>query len=79
MNFFILTGNKELSNLKIKITGKDPINKIENITKFENIIKLENGEEMSKMIVGKSLKINDELIKDEKKKWNLPQKISNFI
>jgi len=80
MNYsFILPGKKELSNLKIKITGKDPINKIENITKFENIIKLENGEEMSKMIVGKSLKINDELIKDEKKKWNLPQKISNFI
>ena len=63
MNYsFILPGKKELSNLKIKIIGKDPINQIENITKFDKIIKLENGEQMSKMIVGKALKNNDELI-----------------
>ena len=69
MNYsFILPGEKELSNLKIKISGKDPINQIENIINFDKIIKLENGEQMSKMIVGKALKNNDELIKDEKKK-----------
>ena len=75
MNYsFILPGNKELSNLKIKITGKDPINQIENITNFDKIIKLENGEQMSKMIVGKALKNNDELIKDEKKEIEFAKK-----
>ena len=68
MNYsFILPDNKELSNLKIKITGKDPINLIENDATFENIIKLKDGEEMSKMIVGKGLKYNDDLIKDTEK------------
>ena len=75
MNYsFILPGKKELSNLKIKITGKDPINQIENITNFENIIQLENGDQMSKMIVGKALKNNDELIKDEKKEIEFAKK-----
>jgi hypothetical protein len=58
MNYsFILPGNKELTDLKIKLTGKDPINQIEEKNSFEKIIKLENGEEMSKMIVGKALNI----------------------
>ena len=75
MNYsFILPGKKELSNLKIKITGKDPINQIENITNFDKIIKLENGEQMSKMIVGKALKNNDELIEDEKKEIEFAKK-----
>ena len=71
---FILPGNKELSDLKMKITGKDPINKIENSASFNKIIKLEDGEEMSKMIVGKALKNNEELTKDEKKEIQFAKK-----
>ena len=77
MNYsFILPGNKELSNLKIKVTGKDPINKIENENNisFDDIIKLKDGEEMSKMIASKVLKKNDELIKDEKKEIEFAKK-----
>ena len=75
MNYsFILAGNKELTDLKIKLTGKDPINAIKEENCFEKIIKLENGEEMSKMIVGKALKNNEELIKDEKKEINFAKK-----
>ena len=75
MNYsFILPDNKELSNLKIKITGKDPINTIESDVNLENAIKVENGEEMSKMIVGKALKNNDELTKDEKKEIEFAKK-----
>ena len=65
--FFILSGNKELTDLKIKLTEKDPINSIKEENYFEKIIKLENGEGMSKMIAGKTLKNNEVLIKDEKK------------
>ena len=75
MNYsFILPGNKELSNLKIKITGKDPINKIENNISFDDIIKIKDGEEMSKMIASKVLKNNDELIEDEKKEIEFAKK-----
>ena len=75
MNYsFILPGGKELSNLKIKISGKDPINLIENNICFDNILKLENGEDLSKMIVGKALKNNEELIKDEKKEIEFAKK-----
>ena len=75
MNYsFILPGDKELSNLKIKITGKDPINQIENNASFENIIKLKDGEEMSKMIVGKALKYNEDLIKDKEKEIEFAKK-----
>ena len=77
MNYsFILPGNKELSNLKIKVTGKEPINKIENENNisFDDIIKLKDGEEMSKMIASKVLKKNDELIKDEKKEIEFAKK-----
>ena len=75
MNYsFILPDNKELSNLKIKITGKDPINLIENDATFENIIKLKDGKEMSKMIVGKGLKYNDDLIKDTEKEIKFAKK-----
>ena len=75
MNYsFILPGDIELTNLKIKISGKDPINQFESITCFDNIMKLENGEEMSKMIVGKALKNNDELLKDEKNEVKFAKK-----
>ena len=75
MNYsFILPNNKELSNLKVKITGKDPINIIESNINVDNIIKIENGEEMGKMIIGKALKNNDELIKDEKKEIEFAKK-----
>ena len=75
MNYsFILPGDKELSNLKMKITGKDPINIIEKSHCFSSILKIKNGEEMSKMIVGKALKNNEELIKDEKKEIEFAKK-----
>ena len=75
MNYsFILPNNKELSNLKVKITGKVPINIIESNINVDNIIKIENGEEMGKMIIGKALKNNDELIKDEKKEIEFAKK-----
>ena len=87
MNYsFILPGNKEITDLKIRLTGKDPINQIEIRNTLEKMIKLENGDEMSKMIVGIALKNNENLIsKDEKKKLILQknikfyQKIHNFL
>ena len=70
-----MPGDKDLSNLNLKITGKDPINPIEASTIFSNsIIKLKNGEEMSKMIVSKALKNNEELIKNEKKEIEFAKK-----
>ena len=75
MNYsFILPGNKELSDLKIKIICKDPINIIEKEVNLDNMMKIENGEEMSKMIIGKALKNNDELIKDEEKEIKFAKK-----
>ena len=75
MNYsFILPNNQELKDLKVKISGKDPLNKIESDINLNNIIKLENGDAMSKMIVGNALKNNDELIKDEKKEIDFAKK-----
>ena len=75
MNYsFILPNYKVLNDLKIKITGKDPINIIESNINISNIIKIENGEEMSKMIIGKALKYNDELIKNENKEIEFAKK-----
>ena len=54
----------------IEISGKNPKNLIKefiSLNKYENIIRLSNGDELSKMIVGKALKNNRELINDEKK------------
>ena len=54
----------------IEISGKDPNNVIKesiSISQSENIIKLSNGDELSKMIIGKALKENKELIDDKKK------------
>ena len=75
MNYsFILPGNKDLSNLKIKITGKDPINSIKTEHCFDNTLKLNDGEELGKMIVGKALKYNEELSRDEKKEIEFAKK-----
>ena len=67
MNYsFILPDNKELSNLKIKITGKDPINLIENDATYENIIKLKD-------------KIQWWFNKRYWKRNKIREKVSNFI
>ena len=71
---FILPGNKELSDLKIKITGKDPLYEFEKNYCFDKIFKLEKGEEMSKMIVSKALKNNEELLKDDIKEIEFAKK-----
>ena len=63
--------------IKIEIEAKNPINIIkENFSfiKNENIIKLSNGDEMAKMIIGKALKFNKELIEDEKKEIEFSKK-----
>ena len=84
MNYSFILDDKnkiDIDNLpqsiKIEITGKDPKNPIKENVSFinnQNIIKLENGEEMSKMIVGKALKNNKELINDEKKEIEFAKK-----
>ena len=84
MNYSFILDDKnkiDIDNLSqpinIEITGKDPKNPIkENVsfTNNQNIIKLENGEEMSKMIVGKALKNNKELTNDEKKEIEFAKK-----
>ena len=57
----------------LEISAKNPNDVIkENISfnKNENIIKLPDGNELSKMIVGKALKKNKDLIKDKNKEIN---------
>ena len=54
----------------IEISGKNPndiIREIISINNSGNIIKLSDGDELSKMIIGKALKENKELIDDETK------------
>ena len=63
--------------INIEIIGKDPKNVIKENVSFannQNIIKLPNGDEMSKMIVGKALKNNRELKDDEKKEVEFAKK-----
>ena len=77
MNYsFILDEKNKLDidnlndTINVEITGKENNNNIKEIIKFEknkNIIKLKDGDEMIKMIVGKAIKNNKELIKDTKK------------
>jgi len=75
MNYsFILSEKKELNDLKLKIKGLDPINIIEENVNFDNLIKLEDGEEMSKMIVGKALKNNEEFQNDKQKEIKFAKK-----
>ena len=84
MNYSFILDEKnkiDIDNLSqpinIEITGKDPKNTIKENASFinnQNIIKLENGDEMSKMIVGKALKNNKELTGDEKKEVEFSKK-----
>jgi uncharacterized protein YegL len=63
--------------INLEINGKDPKNDINENVSFtygQNIIKLPNGDEMSKMIVGKALKNNPEFKKDEKKEVEFAKK-----
>ena len=80
-SFLLNENNKiDIDNLSqpinIEITGKDPKNPIRENVSFssQSIIKLENGEEMSKAIVGKTLKNNKEFIEDEKKEIEFAKK-----
>ena len=64
-------------SFKIEITGKNPTNLFkENISfdKFKNIIHINNGNEMSKMIVGKALKYNKELTNNINKEIEFSKK-----
>ena len=64
-------------SINIEISCKDPINiKKENISFInnKNIIKLENGDEMTKMIVGKGLKNNKEFKEDKNKEIEFAKK-----
>ena len=84
MNYsFILDdkNNFDINNLSepinIEITARDPKNVINNNVFFkneQNIVRLPDGDEMSKMIVGKSLKNNKELTDDVKKEVELAKK-----
>ena len=63
--------------INIEIIGKDPKNVIKENVSFannQNIIKLPDGDEMSKMIIGKALKNNRELKDDEKKEVEFAKK-----
>ena len=80
MNYsFILLGKKELSDIKLKITGKASINPIEANVPLNDILKLNDGEEMSKVIIGKALKNNEELIKDEQKEIKFDKNIKYYL
>ena len=84
MNYSFIIDDKnkiDIENLYepiyIEIYGKDPKNIIKEKVSFiknKNIIKIENGEEMGKMIVGKALKNNKELINVEKKEIEFAKK-----
>ena len=63
--------------INIEIIGKDPKNVIKENVSFannQNIIKLPDGDEMSKMIIGKALKNNRELKDNEKKEVEFAKK-----
>ena len=77
INFSFILGEKNQINIDkliepilIEISAKNPINVIKEklyFNKEENIIKLKDGDELSKMIIGKALKRNKELIEDKNK------------
>ena len=77
MNYsFILDDNNKIDidnltgNINVKITGKEQNKNMEENISFEknnNIIKLNDGDEMTKMIIGKALKYNKDLINDKNK------------
>ena len=84
MNYSFILDEKnkiDIDNLSepinIEIAGKDPKNIVKENVSFannQNIIKIPNGEEMSKMIVGKALKNNKEFISNEKKEVEFAKK-----
>ena len=84
MNFSFILDEKnkiDIDNLSqsinIEISCKDPINILKENVSFinnKNIIKLKNGDEMSKMIVGKGLKNNKEFKEDENKEIEFAKK-----
>ena len=64
-------------DIKIEITGMNPNNLIkENVSfnKKENILRLKNGDELAKMIVGKGLKFNNELVDNINKEIEFSEK-----
>ena len=77
MNYsFILDENNknDIDNLNgkinVKIIGKEQNKNMEENVSFEknnNIIKLSDGDEMTKIIIGKALKYNKDLLNDKKK------------
>ena len=84
MNYSFILDEKNKINIdnltepiNIEITGKDPKNNIKENVTFNNnlnIIKLQNGDEMAKMIIGKALKNNKELLEDKKKEIEFAKK-----
>ena len=84
MNFSFILDEKNKIDIEklqepinIEITGKDPKKIIKENVSFiygQNIIKFPNGEEMSKMIVGKALKNNQEFKNDKKKEVEFAKK-----
>ena len=77
INYSFILGEKNSINIDkliepilIEITAKNPLNIIKeeiSFNKGENIIRLNNGDELSKMIIGKALKRNMEFIEDKNK------------
>ena len=73
----IIDINEIVESIQLEVIFKNPLNVIkEKITldKSDNIYRIRNGDEMSKMIVGKALKYNKELTNDIKKEIELSQK-----
>ena len=69
--------NEMLESIQIEVIGKDPINDIKekiSLDKSDNIMRIRNGDEMTKMIVGKALKYNKELTNDIKNEIEVAQK-----
>jgi hypothetical protein len=69
--------DKLTQSIDIEIIGKDPKNLIKENISFindKNIIKLPDGDEMSKMIIGKALKNDNNLKADEKREIEFAKK-----
>jgi hypothetical protein len=84
MNYSFILDEKNKINIDeltqsidIEIIGKDPKNLIKENISFineKNIIKLPDGDEMSKMIIGKALKNDNKLKADEKREIEFAKK-----
>ena len=71
---FILPGQNDLGVTYVKVKGKDPIFDIESGLLPAIGFKVEDGEEMSKMIVGRALKYNKQLTEDVKNEVEFAKK-----